>query len=315
MNHKISTYVLIGCILLIGGLYIISAFSSEDLDDVCLIDNSTLLRTSGLWGCGNISIAPGGDGGNPFDQSLNTTDDVTFNSGSFYETIGIKSLPASNIGVGVQMNVNSSTTNYGVYGGVFNNYSSGNPSAMYGLDFYTQWNPLGAVTSRTISLLDGVRTQVRLVNEIDSIYNIKATNARGYDSRIFIDGSRNTSVNTNITTAIDYYAGSGIVTNGTLVTKYAFFDDGQTQGLTNWGFYGKSTNNALIGKLSIGKTTYPNSTLDVNGNVSVLGFINSTMGYRVNLNVGISRNITIMKTAILTCSMNFTGGILYASDC
>lgn len=63
VNHKFSTYVLIGCMLLIGVVYLISAFASEDLDQICDTNNSTLFRLGGVWICGNLTYAFNGTNG------------------------------------------------------------------------------------------------------------------------------------------------------------------------------------------------------------------------------------------------------------
>ena len=55
--------------------------------------------------------------------------------------------------------------------------------------------------------------------------------------------------------------------------------------------------------------------LKVSGDLNVSGFINTDLNYRVGGVQGITRNITIMKTALTTCDMNIVGGIIIGSTC
>lgn len=54
MNHKISTYAIIG-IMLITLLTFVVSLESGDIDEVCNMDNSTLYRYNGTWVCGSLS--------------------------------------------------------------------------------------------------------------------------------------------------------------------------------------------------------------------------------------------------------------------
>jgi hypothetical protein len=60
--------------------------------------------------------------------------------------------------------------------------------------------------------------------------------------------------------------------------------------------------------------------LDVTGNATIIGNLNVTQGltstgYSVNALAGLSSNYTVMKTALTTCDLNFTKGLLTASSC
>lgn len=55
MNHKNSTYLLIGIVFLMVTVYLISALSSDDIDTICNIDNNILYRYNGEWICGALN--------------------------------------------------------------------------------------------------------------------------------------------------------------------------------------------------------------------------------------------------------------------
>ncbi len=54
VNHKHSTVLLVIFLFLFLGVFLVSAFSSEDLDDICSTDDKILYR-SGFWDCASIS--------------------------------------------------------------------------------------------------------------------------------------------------------------------------------------------------------------------------------------------------------------------
>ena len=116
MNHIFSTIALVLILGIFGITFFVMSLDSGDLDDICSINNQTLIRTGNLWGCGNVST--GGSSvtnnyyttsnesfnqsltdslyysilnpsnfinstPNIFNQNLNTSDNVAFNTGTF----------------------------------------------------------------------------------------------------------------------------------------------------------------------------------------------------------------------------------------
>lgn len=53
MNHKYSTYAIIGMII-VAGIIIATGLDTKDLDDVCSTNNMTLFRYNGVWSCGSL---------------------------------------------------------------------------------------------------------------------------------------------------------------------------------------------------------------------------------------------------------------------
>lgn len=53
-RHKYSTYFLISLLFIFVFVAIVSALTSEDLDDICAENNMTLFRFNGTWMCGNF---------------------------------------------------------------------------------------------------------------------------------------------------------------------------------------------------------------------------------------------------------------------
>ena len=74
-----------------------------------------------------------------------------------------------------------------------------------------------------------------------------------------------------------------------------------------------TTNVSITNQAVINSTTISNDITTRNINAS--GNINSQTNFSVNGKQGITGNYTIMKTAVTTCTMNFTGGILWGTDC
>lgn len=54
MNHKYSTYALIGIGILFIIVFFVLALDSSDLDDICSQNNMSLIRINDVWTCGNI---------------------------------------------------------------------------------------------------------------------------------------------------------------------------------------------------------------------------------------------------------------------
>jgi hypothetical protein len=109
MDHKYSTYVIIGCMVLIGIVYLISAFASEDLDQICNTNNSTLYRLGGVWICGNITS--GINGINAISIWLNNSKTLYINS-SYPQNINISNITSKNI-INTGSNINDGNSNTG----------------------------------------------------------------------------------------------------------------------------------------------------------------------------------------------------------
>lgn len=56
MNHKYSTYTLVGMMFVIVGGYGFSALDSSDLDEICNMDSALLVRITGEWMCTNTAM-------------------------------------------------------------------------------------------------------------------------------------------------------------------------------------------------------------------------------------------------------------------
>lgn len=68
------------------------------------------------------------------------------------------------------------------------------------------------------------------------------------------------------------------------------------------------------GNVGVG-TSYPQQKLHVNGSILANGTINATSGFGVNGKSGITGNYSMLNSTSLQCWMNFTGGILWGSNC
>lgn len=58
MNHAYSTYALL-ITLFIGGVIVVNALLSEDVDELCSTNGSILRRIDGEWQCDNVKYATG----------------------------------------------------------------------------------------------------------------------------------------------------------------------------------------------------------------------------------------------------------------
>jgi hypothetical protein len=80
-------------------------------------------------------------------------------------------------------------------------------------------------------------------------------------------------------------------------------------------------NKLMFGDAKDATISYTGTDLNINpksvgsGKVNVQGNLNVDSNYMVGGVQGLTRNMTIMKTAVTTCDMNFVGGILIGSTC
>jgi hypothetical protein len=56
MKHEASTVMLIIILSIMVVFVVVSAITSEDVDEVCSTDGTFLYRNMGSWGCGNITV-------------------------------------------------------------------------------------------------------------------------------------------------------------------------------------------------------------------------------------------------------------------
>jgi hypothetical protein len=73
------------------------------------------------------------------------------------------------------------------------------------------------------------------------------------------------------------------------------------------------TETLLRGNVGIGRT--PTAKLDVNGIINSNASIKTDTNFWAKGFQGIDKNMTIMKTALTTCDLNFVGGLLVATNC
>jgi len=108
MNHKISTYVILICILLVIPIFVSSYLTSEEIDEgICDKDNHTLFRWEGNWQCANLMDA------NVFNFTINNVTNI-FNNYSLYSNQSFYGVDGW-VGLGNAQVLNTlSTSNFGV---------------------------------------------------------------------------------------------------------------------------------------------------------------------------------------------------------
>jgi len=136
----------------------------------------------------------------------------------------------------------------------------------------------------------------------------------GPNARFYID---NISIKRFAGSGNNFFAGDTYVEKF-IASQYDFQTQTKTESSPSTKMY--MDNN---GKLGLNTTT-PTNILNVVGDINASGTsgliyadknISAGQFYKIGTTSGITKNITIMKSALTTCDLNFLGGILIASNC
>ena len=310
-------------------------------------------------------------GGNPFDQSLNTTDDVNFNSVTA-TTVGATTVGATNLGFGTQitgglnsyfrqayretemgylymdwlypfynvgevpittyMTIPATEYNPAEYSGGLQVYNNDYTNLFGGIDGVSGnliWEKdiisYDDVIAKRLNIANTANYWGRWADSTDD-YIVTPNNLRvgGASFNVFSVDKDNKGVTINgyspdsdtYQMQINPASGQG---STNVVYKYnnslmRFTNDGDI------GIFGMSSNHDIrlrtnwvdrmtilkTGEIGINKTN-PSYTLDVNGNVS-------SLGYYANGNQGLTTN-KLINGSTSQCWLNYTSGILIATDC
>ena len=256
-------------------------------------------------------------GGTTPDISLgyNTTNlKVTANQLNTIQDIATTSKPQfAGVGLGAAMISNRLIYGSGLFDAksVYGIYMTANCTSrtrasittIQGLYFFGGLAPSGTLSQDTaIGTMYGVNETTKAISYPGEEYNTTITWFVGYNAALFLQRG---TLATGALTAIEAYnfrATNPSASNGaTITTLYGFYDDGQTAGVTSWGFYGLSAQNAMSGKLAIGSVSAPTYTCDVTGDANVSGIYRAG-GVAGFTGTGAYTNFTIVGGIITAAS-------------
>jgi hypothetical protein len=189
--------------------------------------------------------------------------------------------------------------NLGIYG-LIANYVQSIGNSIYS-DFY-----YGAGSEQLLAKTSS--TTIQLGNDDGTITNLNFRTATG---SMVVMSSAGVSINKVLTSTQDMLMGNGknIILATTTGTKIA---NSSTQKLAFWGAtpINQSRDTTAI------DTLLTNTGLRASGGIgNFVSNVTTTDTFYSKGFAGLSGNYTIMKTAITTCNLNFTGGILTATNC
>jgi hypothetical protein len=244
---------------------------------------TTTLTVSGLTPAGFVKTATGAGGllsteafgantyipyssGTGFSYSANLT--FTDPSLTCLGTIGIGA-SASTTGIVYANKTISYSTVFGVSGGITGSLSSIATTAIFGLDFSSNWTPpttSSFTATSTLANLIGSQIALTATMPSSSAKNMAITNAFGVRiSGVTYNKGDNATKTMTVANLYEFAAINPSLLNGaTITTAYAFYDPGITVATNNWGC-AINTQSYFNANVSIGKNTAPAVALDVVG--------------------------------------------------
>jgi hypothetical protein len=229
--------------------------------------DGSLLNLTGNMGIGQAAVTTMG---------LGVTEVMTGSSSSLV------------IGAGVLVTNSQTGTNTtaGLFGSATSTKRNGTGSVsvlqIMGLDFSAQYIPSSALQNNcTVSVLQGVRSNLVVTGQASEAKNCTVTNAIGFKpTAVFTTGASSSGAMT-IATLAEFSTVNPTLTTGsggstpTITTLYGFYDAGLTVGGINWGC-AINTQSYFNANVSIGKNTAPTVALDVVGQITADNIVTGT---------------------------------------
>jgi hypothetical protein len=262
-----------------AGLYTpIAHKTTEDaLNGLVKVDGaggySAITDSSINWDAAYTHITNNGTDHSYIDQSVTTTSSPTFDIVYATSYMQIGTPPSMAAAIKITQSFPSNQTIYGVFDRVINTYP-GNTSRTYAMYFDARLEPAGLTGNIAPHRLVSVWGQTQLTSAENETYDITLTVNYGFIASSAFTRGAGASGALTVTANYCFIAPNPTVSNGaTITTCYAFYDNGQTSGVTNWGC-GINTQSFFNANVRIGSNVVPTVALDVTG----AGLFSSTLG-------------------------------------